>query len=130
LNSTPEQLKISTTTDTAGSLTGFEQWFLDWVTPKPHRGRRHSFGSHVTEPARLKISMPAAAPPQLTATKAEPTEKKKGGRPLSEKVAEVKKFCYEQLAITKRKTAFKEAAKQFGMLAPKEERHDLRQRAR
>jgi hypothetical protein len=50
------------------SLPGFDDWFLDWATPKPHRGSRHRFAAPA--PRRRGRSARVAATAESRTTEA------------------------------------------------------------
>jgi hypothetical protein len=64
------------------NLSGFDAWFLDWATPKPHRGKRHLVASAVasqgvdgattngTAQHSSNLATPAAPVPTATKSKA------------------------------------------------------------
>jgi hypothetical protein len=62
-------------------LPGFKSWFMAWVTPKAHRGRRQ-----VIAPEGTVAQVPGA----LNGTKS------KGGRPPEDQTQAIHKFCHDK----------------------------------
>src|SRR5262249_17499182 len=115
-------------------VPGFDNWFLDWVTPKSYRGRRHLVPSKaspsITRPTIAESAAALETPtwaeqkePETSTDIVVQTRTKMGGRPSDERTQEIMKFCYERY-VTEDKgatTVKLEANRLFGATTIKED---------
>lgn len=116
------------------SLPGFDLWFLDWATPKAHKGRRHLVPPDATPPsASARNGHNVAARKGHTFTEpvvaahgkdqSQPKRPRPGGRERSEETKAVYRFCYDHLGKMKRRSIMGRAKIEYGARAPKEPSH-------
>ena len=62
------------------NLPGFDNWFLDWTTPKPHRGRRHLVPANATAPPQGKPALEQGSQERASVPSQTTSEVQAGGR--------------------------------------------------
>jgi hypothetical protein len=74
------------------NLAGLDAWFVDWVTPKPHRGRRH----FVPLDSHGSLSRTGSKRDEEPATDGQSGQTSAGGRLITNVREEVRKYCHDR----------------------------------